>query len=64
MEIETKADYFMYIKELERAGIAYPSNCHEELQKRFPNLDETRTNRLVDLYIKEEIESKRNLLLG
>jgi len=64
MEIETKAEYFMYIKELERMGVAYPSNCHQELKRKFPHLDEARTNRLIDLYIKEELENKKNLLLG
>jgi hypothetical protein len=62
MDIEKKADYFGYIKELERMGIAPPVRCHNELRKRFPNLDESAAERLVNLYIREEIEDKQRFL--
>lgn len=62
MELEAKAHYFSYIKDLERMRVATPFNCHNELRKRFPELDETKTERLVNLYIKEEIENKKTFL--
>jgi len=64
MEIEAKAEYYHYIKEMERMGIAYAPNCTDELKKRFPELNEAKAERLVNLYVKEEIEPKKNLLLG
>lgn len=62
MDVEKKSAYFGYIKELERNRVAAPMNCHNELKKRFPNLDDKTTERLVNLYIKEEIEGKQTFL--
>jgi hypothetical protein len=62
MDVEKKSAYFSYIKELEQNRVASPMNCHNELRKRFPNLDDKTTERLVNLYIKEEIEGKQTFL--
>jgi len=64
MQLEQKGAYFEYIKDLDRMGVAHPSNCQSELRKRFPNLTENTANRLINLYIKEELEQKQTLLLG
>ena len=62
MDIEQKAAYFDYIKDLERNNVASPMNCHNELKKRFPTLEDKQVDRLVNLYIKEEIEGKTTFL--
>jgi len=62
MDVENKSAYFGYIKELQEQRVAHPMNCHNELKKRFPNLDDKTVDRLVNLYIKEEIEGKQTFL--
>lgn len=63
MELEKKDQIFSYIRELDRCRIATPMDCHWELQKKF-NVDEKVADKIVDMYIKEELSRKDNLLLG
>lgn len=64
MHLETKGEYFDYIRDLDRMGVAQPAQCHNALIKKFPHLNTETAERLVDLFIKEELENKQNLLLG
>jgi len=64
MQLERKMDYYLYIQEMERLGIAYVPLCDDELIKKFPELDERKAKFLINMYIKEEIEPKKTMLLG
>ena len=61
--LEFKSSIFDYIRELDRCRIASPTNCHMELQKKF-KIDESTADKAIDMYIKEELSRKDNLLLG
>ena len=62
-ELEYKASIYDYIRELDRCRIATPMNCQWELQKKF-GISEAAADKIVDMYIKEELSRKDNLLLG
>ena len=62
MDLEKKANCFEYIRELERMGVAPVTRAEPELRKRFPDLTEAGAQRLISLYIQEEVESKPNFL--
>ena len=54
--IEGKVEYYQYIQELERMGVCSVYNAAPELSKKFPHLNEAAAERLINLYIKEELE--------
>lgn len=64
MQIEAKTAYYSYLKDLEAMGITIPMKAHNELMKKFPELDEAKAERLINMYIKEEIEAKKTTLYG
>lgn len=62
MQIEEKEKYYSYIVDLQALGIAHFSNCKPELMKKFPELDESKADRLINMYITEQVETKKHLL--
>jgi glutamyl/glutaminyl-tRNA synthetase len=63
MYLERKAAYYSYMHDLFKMGVANPSNCHTELMRKFPELDKNNTERLVNMYIREEMENRRTFLI-
>lgn len=63
MNVEYKTQIFEYIRELDRCRIAHPANCQNELQKKF-KVSEQIADKMVEMYIREELSRKDNLLLG